>query len=175
MVGINIHGSTVIGLLIGAEVTFLVLLSWEYFRGDDAMIPLSMLRKRIIWSSCLTMFFISGVLTYGAYYLPIYFQAVQGASPIMSGVYYLPDILLQITMPMLSGIMGKCPPLIHDHWGILVTDTLRYSPEFRLLSAMGSWRNGISQYWVWTAHNAHTNIQNCKPCWIPDIGWCGPG
>ncbi|KAJ5501836.1 Major facilitator superfamily domain general substrate transporter [Penicillium expansum] len=97
--------STVIGLLIGAEVTFLVLLSWEYYRGDDAMIPLSMLRKRIIWSSCLTMFFITGVLTYGAYYLPIYFQAVQGASPIMSGVYYLPDILLQITMPMLSGIM----------------------------------------------------------------------
>ncbi|KAK4867164.1 hypothetical protein LT330_000674 [Penicillium expansum] len=43
--------STVIGLLIGAEVTFLVLLSWEYYRGDDAMIPLSMLRKRIIWSS----------------------------------------------------------------------------------------------------------------------------
>ncbi|KAJ5798038.1 Major facilitator superfamily domain general substrate transporter [Penicillium pulvis] len=99
------NSATVIGLLVGAGFTFLVFLGWEYYRGDNAMIPLSMLRKRIIWSSCLTMFFITGVLTCGAYYLPIYFQAVQGASPIMSGVYYLPNILLQITMAMLSGVM----------------------------------------------------------------------
>jgi hypothetical protein len=108
------NSATVIGLLVGAGVTFLVFLGWEYYRGDNAMIPLSMLRKRIIWSSCLTMFFITGVLTCGAYYLPIYFQAVQGASPIMSGVYYLPNILLQITMAMLSGIMGKYPFSILD-------------------------------------------------------------
>ncbi|KAJ5752266.1 Major facilitator superfamily domain general substrate transporter [Penicillium odoratum] len=97
------NSATVIGLLVGAGITFLVFLGWEYHRGDNAMIPLFMLRKIIIWSSCLTMFFITGVLTCGAYYLPIYFQAVKGASPIMSGVYYLPNILLQITMAMLFG------------------------------------------------------------------------
>ncbi|KGO68316.1 Major facilitator superfamily domain, general substrate transporter [Penicillium italicum] len=97
--------ATVIGLLVGAGVAFFLFLGWEYYRGDNAMILLSLFRKRIIWSSCLTMFFITGVLTCGAYYLPIYFQAVQGVSPIMSGVYYLPNILLQITMAMISGIM----------------------------------------------------------------------
>jgi hypothetical protein len=97
----------VIGLLCGAGTTFVIFLCWEYYRGDDAMIPFSMLRKRIVWSSCITMFFITGVLTCGAYYLPIYFQAVRGASPIMSGVYFLANILPQITMAMVSGIMGK--------------------------------------------------------------------
>ncbi|KAL4780057.1 major facilitator superfamily-domain-containing protein [Aspergillus varians] len=97
--------ATVIGLLVGAGLTLLVFLGWEYYRGDSAMIPLSMLRKQIIWSSCLTMFFITGVLTCGAYHLPIYFQAVQRESPIISGVYYLPNILLQILMAMLSGFM----------------------------------------------------------------------
>ena len=101
------NSATVIGLLCGAGATFIAFLCWEYYRGDAAMIPFFMLRKRIIWSSCITMACITGVLTCGAYYLPIYFQAIKGVSPIMSGVYYLPNILLQITMAMVSGWMGK--------------------------------------------------------------------
>lgn len=101
------NSATVVGLLCGAGATFAIFLIWEYYKGDAAMIPFSMVRKRIVWTSCITMFFITGVLTCGAYYLPIYFQAVIGVSPIMSGVYYLPNILLQITMAMTSGVMGK--------------------------------------------------------------------
>jgi hypothetical protein len=32
------------------------------------------------------------------------------------------------------------------------------SPEIRLLPPMGGWWNRISEYWVRTAHNAHTHI-----------------
>ncbi|KAF8856381.1 hypothetical protein BDZ45DRAFT_691772 [Acephala macrosclerotiorum] len=42
------NNSTVIGLFIGAVVTFVLFLLWEYRRGDDAMMPIFMLRKRII-------------------------------------------------------------------------------------------------------------------------------
>lgn len=99
--------AVVIGLFCGAGGTVTLFLVWEYYKGAEAMIPLSMLKHRIVWSSCLTMLFITGVLTCGAYYLPIYFQAILSASPIMSGVYYLPNILLQITFALLSGILGE--------------------------------------------------------------------
>lgn len=99
--------ATVIGLFCGAGVMFTMFLFWERHMGDNAMIPFSILRLRIVWTSCITMFFIVGVLTCAAYYLPIYFQAVMMASPVMSGVYYLPNVLCQIVMSMCAGVMGK--------------------------------------------------------------------
>jgi len=39
------------------------------------------------------------------YYLPIYFQAVQGVSPLTSGVHLLPSILSQMTVAILSGTL----------------------------------------------------------------------
>lgn len=49
--------STVIGLFCGGAATVVVFLTWEYFKGDDAMIPLSMIRNRIFSASCMTVFF----------------------------------------------------------------------------------------------------------------------
>jgi hypothetical protein len=81
--------------------------AWEHYRGDTAMIPLSMLKQRVVWSSCLTMFFtFSNMLTI-TYYLAIYFQAVKGDSPTMGGVSILPTILSQIIMAVISGVLGQ--------------------------------------------------------------------
>ncbi len=70
------------------------------------MIPFSMLGKRILWSSSVTMSLWLGVLFCENYHLPIYFQAVKNATPIMSGVYILLTILSQILMAIVSGIAG---------------------------------------------------------------------
>src|ERR1700733_11151661 len=51
------NSATVIGLFCGAGGTFIVFLIWEYARGDDAMVPLSMMKHRGVWSSCLVSFF----------------------------------------------------------------------------------------------------------------------
>jgi hypothetical protein len=91
----------VIGLFCGSGVTFFVWLAWDWHKGDDALIPLSMLRKRIVWSSCLVFGFFSSQMFCTSYYLPIYFQGVLGATPTMSGVYFLPTVLSQ-----LFGIVG---------------------------------------------------------------------
>jgi len=98
--------ATVIGLFCGAGVMLFICLCWEYRRGDDAMIPFSIIRQQIVWSSCLNSFFITGASFSGAYLLPIYFQAVMNNSPIMSGIYYLPSILPHLVMSILSGILG---------------------------------------------------------------------
>ena len=93
----------VIGLFCGAGATFLIWFAWDYYRGDAAMIPLSMLRKRHVWSSCLVYGFLSAAMFSTSYWLPIYFQGVRGASPAISGVYLLPSILSQLIASVVSG------------------------------------------------------------------------
>lgn len=96
----------VIGLFCGSGGTLILFLAWEYRRGETAMIPLSMVRQRIVYSSVLNMFALSGAMLVVSYYLAIYFQAVKGVSPMLSGVYLLPSILSQMVLAVVSGILG---------------------------------------------------------------------
>ncbi|KAJ5444181.1 uncharacterized protein N7458_008053 [Penicillium daleae] len=102
------NSATVIGLFCGAGGTFILFLGWEYRQGDKAMIPLSMVAKRNVWSSCLVMMSIFAITLCTTYYLPVYFQAIQGKSPMLSGVYILPSILSQLAVAVTSGaLIGK--------------------------------------------------------------------
>lgn len=103
------NSATVIGLFCGAGATFMVWLAWNFRQGNQAMIPFSILRRRVVWSSCGTGLFFAGSFFITGYYLPIYFQAVRGASPLMSGVYILPNILPQMLVTMLAGKQSECP------------------------------------------------------------------
>ena len=104
------NSATIIGLFCGAGGTMLVFLGWEYHKGDKAMLPLSMLKRRPVWSSCGVAFFFFSMMQVVVYYLPIYFQAVKGASPMMSGVYLLPSILSQLIGTLFSGAAGRSSP-----------------------------------------------------------------
>ena len=97
----------VIGLFCGAAGTLCLFLVWEHPKGDAAMVPFSMIRIRIVWSSCLFIFSFIGVMLSMSYYLPIYFQAVKGVSPILSGLYLLPSFLSQMFLSVLSGYLGR--------------------------------------------------------------------
>ena len=83
---------------------------WEYHRGDEAMIPFSMMRKRVMWSSCLVVGLSMAAGMVWSYYLPIYFQAVRGVTPTLSGVYLLPVILSQMLFAVISGTLGMSDP-----------------------------------------------------------------
>ncbi|KAK1759802.1 MFS general substrate transporter [Echria macrotheca] len=99
------NSSVVVGLLVGFAVTLAVFLAWERWRGDEAMVPFSLLRQPIIYSASSTMFFFLGVLFVANFYLPIYFQAVKDDSALMSGVHILPTIIGQVVFAMMSGVM----------------------------------------------------------------------
>ncbi|KAJ5897520.1 hypothetical protein N7504_007808 [Penicillium tannophilum] len=97
--------ATVIGLFCGSGGAFIVFLLWEYHQGDKAMIPLSMIAQRTVWTSCLFMIGLFGTVLSISYYLPIYFQSVRNDSPIMSGVSLLPMMLSQVACAVSSGIL----------------------------------------------------------------------
>ncbi|KAN0116823.1 efflux pump [Hyaloscypha variabilis] len=99
---------TVIGLFVGGGVTFIIFLGWEWRIGDEAMIPFSILRKKIMWASCVVRFFYMGDIMVVSYYLPIYFQTVKEVSPVRSGYYCLPVILVQMIFAVgVSGAVSK--------------------------------------------------------------------
>ncbi|KAI9667450.1 MAG: hypothetical protein M1821_000266 [Bathelium mastoideum] len=98
----------IIGLFCGAGGTFILFMAWDYCKGEAAMIPFSMVRKRPVWSSCLTYGFLMGQIFCVSYYLPIYFQGVKGVSPTMSGVYILPIVSTHVFFALTSGkLVGR--------------------------------------------------------------------
>nr|XP_036580115.1 major facilitator superfamily transporter [Colletotrichum truncatum]KAF6787947.1 major facilitator superfamily transporter [Colletotrichum truncatum] len=99
------NSSVVIGLLVGGGMTFVAFLFWEHRQGDGAMVPFAMLKHRIIWSAAGCAFFLLGTVLVADFYLAIYFQAVHGDSPFMSGVHLLPTTLSLVLFTMISGVM----------------------------------------------------------------------
>jgi hypothetical protein len=100
------NSATIIGLFCGAFGTIVMFFIWESRVGDEAMIPLSMIKKRIIASSCLAMLFAAACMITTSYYMALYFQADKGVSPMLSGVYLLPSILTQMFFGVASGGLG---------------------------------------------------------------------
>lgn len=101
------RSATVIGLFCGAAGTLAIFFVWEKFKGSNAMIPLAMLRKPVIIFSTLTMVMSQGSLLVITYYLPVWFQAVKGASPTMGGVYFLPSVGSQIIGSVITGKLSR--------------------------------------------------------------------
>ncbi|KAK5659924.1 hypothetical protein OQA88_13388 [Cercophora sp. LCS_1] len=95
----------VVGLFCGATVAFIVFLWDGSTKGEDALLPMWMISRRVVWCSCLVMVFSVATTYCASYFLPIYFQTVRDISPIMSGVWLLPTILSQLLAAAVSGIL----------------------------------------------------------------------
>jgi MFS family permease len=102
------NSSQVIGLFCGAAVTFAIWLLWNRHKGDDALLPHSMISRRTVWSAGLYQAFLMAAVYGATFFLPIYFQAINNANAMLSGVYLLPTILPQLLMAGSSGVLCKC-------------------------------------------------------------------
>lgn len=121
--------SVVIGLPVGFVVILIVLGVWEYIQGDYAMLPRRLLKRRSLWAGCVFQLFFSGSYFLLLYYLPIYFQSIQGVDAIQSGVRNLP-LVIAGCLAILAG-------------GITVTKTRHAMPFMALGAALGTVRTGL--------------------------------
>ena len=96
--------STVIGTLIGFVVLAIACAMNEVWMGERASIIPRLLKKRRILVNQFVVFLNSGGLFILIYYLPIYFQALRGDSPLQSGVNNLP-FLIGGVFSMASGVV----------------------------------------------------------------------
>ncbi|EME81034.1 uncharacterized protein MYCFIDRAFT_208232 [Pseudocercospora fijiensis CIRAD86] len=85
------HSSTIIALLVTSTTLAVIFAYNQIRRGEAAALPIRILKNRTLLTS----------LTF--YYLPIYYQVVQGYTPAQSGLLMLPILLIATVGAILSG------------------------------------------------------------------------
>ncbi|KAF2858781.1 putative major facilitator superfamily transporter, partial [Piedraia hortae CBS 480.64] len=85
--------ATVLCLIIFGIFTFVLFVIWEARFAKYPVMPTRLFRKPTNVATLAVVFLHGFVFIAGSYYIPLYFQAVRGASPILSGVYLLPTAL----------------------------------------------------------------------------------
>ncbi|KAF2645527.1 efflux pump protein [Massarina eburnea CBS 473.64] len=95
---------TIVGLFVGAGITAALFAAWETRVGEGAMIPGALLRHRIMLASTGHTVAMGVIVMVGSLWMPMYFQAVKGASPTQSGVDTLSSIISQLVFIIISAV-----------------------------------------------------------------------
>ncbi|KAI8949275.1 major facilitator superfamily domain-containing protein [Xylaria longipes] len=97
------NSSQVIGLFVGAGVTWIVWMFWNGHKGENGLLPFPIIKKKEVLSSGINYAFLLATVYGSLYFLPIYFQAVNNDSAIKSGVNLLAIILPQLVSAVVGG------------------------------------------------------------------------
>ena len=97
--------SSVIGTLVGFGLIVIVFIVLEYHMGERALMQGRLLKQKIIVIMAIYVITICGLFFILLYYLPIYFQSVDGVSPSQSGIRNLPLVLSCSLFTIISGIL----------------------------------------------------------------------
>ncbi|OAG41652.1 hypothetical protein AYO21_04116 [Fonsecaea monophora] len=96
--------AVVIGLLVGSVAIFTALGLWEWFQGERGMIPPHLISRRTVLVPAVFTSLFSGAFFLEIYYLPIYFQSIDGADPTTSAVHNLPLVIAITVGTIVSGV-----------------------------------------------------------------------
>ena len=99
--------ATVLSLLIFGVITFILFFLNEWKLAKYPMMPLKLFKVRSNIAALAVCFCHGFVFISGTYFYPLYFQAVLGATPILSGVYLFPFVISLSFMSMIVGIFIK--------------------------------------------------------------------
>lgn len=116
------NSATVICLIIFGVVVGALFFVNERNYARYPLMPLRLFKKRSNIAAFSVCFCHGFVFISGIYYLPLYFQSVLGATPLMSGVYLLPFAVSLSLVSALAGVFikktGKYLPPIY--FGLIV-------------------------------------------------------
>lgn len=123
--------ATVVCLLLFGVITIVLFLINEWKLAKYPMMPLRIFSKTSNLAALGVCFFHGMVFIAAAYFFPLYFQAVLGANPILSGVYLFPFVLSLSFTSAFVGIFIKrtgqyLPPimlglfLMAVGWGLFI-------------------------------------------------------
>jgi len=93
----------IILLLVLFAVLIAVFLYVQHRQQDLATVPPRIFFKRSVWASSLFSFCLGAAFLGSVYYLPIWFQAVKGASAVGSGIMNLPMLIACVLCSVVAG------------------------------------------------------------------------
>lgn len=98
------HSATVVCLIVFGFLAGGLFVLNEWKLASYPVIPIHLFRNRSSAAAYAVCFFHAFAFMGVAYYLPLYFQSVLQASPLMSGVYLLPFIVSSSISAALTGV-----------------------------------------------------------------------
>ncbi|KAK1996964.1 major facilitator superfamily transporter [Colletotrichum falcatum] len=97
----------IIALFVVFGVGFSAFAAVQVLMPKTATVPLRIIKQRTMLAGAFFMLFLAGSMMLAVYYLPIWFQAVQGADPVNSGIYTIPLVLSIVVSSIISGGMTQ--------------------------------------------------------------------
>ncbi|KAH7322428.1 MFS multidrug transporter [Stachybotrys elegans] len=95
------------GRIVALLVVFAVLLVGFIFvqhrQQENATVPPRIVKNRTVWASCLYIFFLGSAFYLMVYFMPVWFQSVQGATAIESGTRNLPVLISVVVFAIIAG------------------------------------------------------------------------
>jgi len=119
----------IISLLVLFGVLLFVFVGVQFWMGEDATVPVRIARQRSVGSASLFSICVGASFFTMVYYLPIWFQAIHGASATSSGIDTLP-MMISTTV---GNIIG----------GVFVSATGYYTPMMYALTFLASIGAGL--------------------------------
>lgn len=119
------NNGRIIGLFVIFGIFGFAFIASQAWRKDQATVPPQVFLQRSILAGSIANFGIGSVLVVYAFYLPIWFQVIQGKSPQNSGLSLIP-LLLSIVIAVIGGgiatstVLGYYTPLMIVGSAILI-------------------------------------------------------
>lgn len=85
-------------------VLTIVFIIVQYFMKEHGTIPFNIITQRSVASACWFAFALGGAFFLLVYWLPIWFQAIKGASAFKSGIMCLPMVLSLVIANVVTGV-----------------------------------------------------------------------
>ena len=93
----------IILLFVMFGVITIAFLGLQWYMGDNATVPFRIISQRSVASACAFAFCLGSAFFIMIYWVPIWFQAIKGATALKSGIYCLPMILALVIANAITG------------------------------------------------------------------------
>lgn len=97
----------IIVLLVLFGVLSIVFILIQYWKGATATLPPHIIKQRSIAAGVLTTVSMGGSMMLMVYYLPLWFQAIKGATAVKSGIDVIPLVLALVVGSISAGILTQ--------------------------------------------------------------------
>ena len=97
----------IIALLVLAVVLLGGFVAVQIWKKDAATVPPRILKQRSIYAAVIYSFVVGASMITAVYFLPIWFQAIQGVSAVQSGIHMLPLVLALVVITISTGILVR--------------------------------------------------------------------
>ena len=97
----------IIVLLILFGICFVIFVVVQRWKGENATVPGHIFFNRSIIAGAWFSFFTGGAMVTTFYFLPIWFQAIKGATAVKSGIMILPMVIGMMITSISAGILTK--------------------------------------------------------------------